>query len=87
MDQHHDELDGMIGAKLREVPVPPLGLTARLEAGVTRKSREAERMTLTEGVSVVAACGLLGVAGGPVATLVALLVGVAYARLTILVEA
>jgi hypothetical protein len=79
--------DDLIASALRKTEPPPLGLTARLEAGVLRREREAGGLTVTEGVCVVAVCGLLGVGGGPLATLVALLVGVAYARLTILVEA
>jgi hypothetical protein len=79
--------DELIASELRRTEVPPLGLTARLEAGVLRREREEGRLTLTETVCVVAVSGLVGVGGGPIATLLALLVGVAYSRWTILVEA
>lgn len=79
--------DELIGNALRKTEPTPLGLTARLEAGVTRRVREDGGLTVGEKICVVAVCGLLGAGGGPLATGIALLVGVAYARFTILVEA
>ena len=87
MTDGKNEIDPQVSALLRRADPAPLGLTSRLEVGLERRTREEGRLTLTEGVCVAAVCGLAGVGGGAVATLLAFLVGIAYARWTILVEA
>jgi hypothetical protein len=87
MTDERNEIDPQVRELLRRTDPAPLGLTTRLEVKLERRTREAGRLTLTEGVCVAAVCGLAGAGGGAIATVLALLVGIAYARWTILVEA
>ena len=87
MNEAMNEIDPQVSELLRHADPAPLGMTTRLEVGLERRTREEGRLTLTEGICVAAVCGLVGVGGGAIATLLALLVGAAYARWTILVEA
>lgn len=87
MKDELNEIDPQVRELLRHADPAPLGMAMRLEATLERRTREEGRLTLTEGVCVAAVCGLAGVGGGAIATLLAFLVGVAYARWTILVEA
>jgi hypothetical protein len=87
MKDEMNEIDPQVSELLRHADPAPLGMTMRLGARLERRTREEGRLTLTEGVCVAAVCGLVGVSGGAIATLLALCVGAAYARWTILVEA
>jgi len=87
MTNEPNEIDPRVRELLQRADPAPLGMTTRLEVGLTRRAGESGRLTATERACIVSICALLGSMGGPVATAVALGVGLLYTRFTVLVEA